>query len=109
MSRRNQANTREVADLKVTAESAKPKSHSKTDSRKSKSTRLQNLQVQDSHGESHSEPDMAETECHVSVHVHMYEYVYLSLSLYLTILKPLLGFYVPVSKPYKFHVVVKLA
>ena len=52
-----------------------------------------------------------EAGCHVSVHVHIYEYVYLSLSLslYLTTLKPLLGFYVPVSKPYKFHVVVKLA
>ena len=62
MSRRNQANTHEVADLNVTAETAKPKSYPKTDSRKSKSTRLQSLQVQDLHCESHSEPDTVETE-----------------------------------------------
>ena len=62
MSRRNQANRHEIADLKEMADDAKPKLHPKADSRKSKRTRLQNLQVQDSQCESHSEPDTVETE-----------------------------------------------
>ena len=47
-------------------------------------------------------------------YTHMSAHIYLSLSLSLSLypslpMKPLSGFYTPVSKPYKIHVEVKLA